>query len=123
MELLITTWSLVAVAAMINYIVWRWPPTVAWLRYAIVGAAGSGIGLLLLMILIAITQVEAALWGLVIALLVALAIGGALRLYVIGWRPTLPRLSIPLRMAWPQARYKRQFASRTTRWTVEDIEP
>ena len=121
MELLITTWSMVAVAAMINYIVWRWPPRVEWLRLAIAGAAGSGIGLLLLMILIAITQVEAALWGLIIALLVALAIGGVLRLYVIGWRPTMPRL--PLRMAWPQSRYRRQYASRTTRWTVEDIEP
>lgn len=123
MELLIIVWSLVAVVGLINYIVWRLPPRADWLRYAIAGAAGSGIGLLLLLILIAIAQSEAALWGLIIALLVALAIGGALQLYVSGWRPTLPRLSIPLRMAWPQARYKRQYASRTPRYTVEDLEP
>ncbi len=38
-------------------------------------------------------------------------------------RPRLPRLTIPLRMAWPQSRYKRQYASRTPRYTVEDLEP
>jgi len=37
-------------------------------------------------------------------------------------RPHLPRLRIPLRMAWPQARYKRQYRTEAVVWTVEEVE-
>jgi len=76
-------------------------------------------------------QALAGAWWLLVAALLVLVIAiygynggyayatGARRI----GRPRLPRLGVPLRMVWPQVRYRRQYSSRTPRYTVEDLEP
>ena len=90
MQLLIYTWLAVAVVVVIVHLVNRYPPQSQVVRYAIAGAAGTALLCVVLMVVIALIQVPAARDGMIVALLIVLMLGGALRLIANPPHITLP---------------------------------
>lgn len=120
--MLATVWLCVAVLAVVNLVYWRLPPHQRWIDDAVLGGAIAALLLVLGWLAVTLATVPMARDGMVIALMIALAIGGVMRLAIIGWRPTLPRLSVPFQAAWPRARYTRRYASDVQDWIVEEVD-
>lgn len=122
-QLLIVMWILVGVAGAAN--VWHArtnPPR--WVEMAVIGLSATGIALLVGFIAIMCVIYDAALLGLGLALIIVAVAATIWWAWGTGYRPALPRLSLPLKMAWPQARYARRFASQAEAitWEVEEVE-
>lgn len=120
--MLATVWILVAVLALANYLYWRFPPRQRWVNDLVLGGAIAALLLVLGWLAITLATVPMARDGMVIALLVALGIGGVMHLVAIGWRPKMPRLSVPFQAAWPRTRYTRRYASDMSKWIVEEVD-
>ena len=120
-QLLIGMWILVGVAGAAN--VWHArtnPPR--WVEMAVGGISATGIALLVGFIAIMCVIYDAALLGLGLALIIVAVAATIWWAWGTGYRPALPRLALPLKMAWPQARYKRQYRTEAVVWTVEEVE-
>ena len=89
-----------------------------------VARASPRIALLVGFIAIMCVIYDAALLGLGLALIIVAVAATIWWAWGTGYRPALPRLSLPLKMAWPQARYARRFASQAEAitWEVEEVE-
>ena len=120
--MLATVWFLVGALIAANWLYWRYPPQSNLVNDLIIGGASAALLLVCSWLAMTLATVPMARDGMVIALLIALLVGGVMRLAIIGWRPTLPRLSVPFHAAWPRARYTRRYASDASQWIVEEVD-
>lgn len=120
---MVVIWIVVAALAVVAILR---PPQDESLQLFGVGAAGVGMVVAGGWLLVMLAQYPGARAGLVIALAIAAVVGAIMYPLAHGWRPGLPRLSmprlprLPVRAVWPQGRYRTQYAAEI--WTVENFE-
>lgn len=120
--MLATVWFLAAILAVVNLVYWRLPPHQRWIDDVVLGGAIAALLLVCGWLAMMLVRYPMARDGMVIALMIALGVGGVLRLAIIGWRPRMPRVSLPFHAAWPRARYTRRYASDASQWIVEEVD-
>lgn len=122
---LILMWLVVAGLAIAGM---YWMPAGGWVRTTLLASAVAVEAALLAFVAWLLLSYQEAREGLLLALAIAAVVGAIMYPLARGWRPGLPRLSmprmprLPVRAVWPQGRYRTQYAADTEIWTVEDFE-